>query len=199
MSKNTKIIAIVGGVLIVLTLAYMMLTGGSIMDAVGCGGKKGKKARQTMDKDDVIWANCQKHGYVAKMQQVTIQKGKDKGKKYWTHVGGKRPEHDGTVEKATCACLELWKKKCADPAFSEKYKTKSKLKKGGKKGGKAEVKIRDICQEKLDMLNSKCKGGDDDDDDGGDDDKDDKDDKDKQPKGKDSKSKGDGGDDDSDD
>lgn len=146
MSKNTKIIAIVGGVLIIAGLAYMLLSGGSTMDAMGCGGKKGKKARRTVTKVDMEWDGCRKYGYIPKLEQKTFDKGQNKGAKYWTVVGGKRPEPKGgkeALKAATCECLTLWKNKCASADKDKDGKTfaqkngpfcKSKAKEIAKKG-----------------------------------------------------------------
>lgn len=146
MSKNTKIIAIVGGVLIIAGLAYMLLSGGSTMDAMGCGGKKGKKARRVVTKVDLEWNGCRKYGYIPKLEQKTIDKGGNKGDKSWAVVGGKRPEPKGgkgNLKKATCECLMLWKNKCSAADKDSKGKTfkeknapfcKSKAKEIAKKG-----------------------------------------------------------------
>lgn len=195
MSKNTKIIAIVGGVLIVLGLAYMMFSGGSTLDAIGCGGKKGKKARKVLTKTDMEWIGCKKYGYIPKLEEKTVDKGKNKGQKYWALVGGKRVEPvGGDRDKATCACLELWKKKCEDPEFRKHSQSKT-FKKSGKK---KETLQQDVCTDMINRLEGKdkkfkikCESSEDTDDD------DDK--QEKKPKGKDTKDKDDGDDDDSDD
>lgn len=126
MSKNTKIIAIVGGVLILAVVSYMMFTGGSTMEAIGCGSSKNKKARRTVSKVDMEWDGCRKYGYIAKLEEKTVDKGKNKGEKYWKVVGGKRPEPKGgkdNLKKATCECLGLWKTKCNATAKDPKGKT----------------------------------------------------------------------------
>jgi len=157
MSKNTKIIAIVGGVLIVLGLGYMLFSGGSTLDAIGCGGKKGKKARRTVTKVDLEWDGCKKYGYIPMLKEQQVKKGRNKGEKYWAVVGGKRPEPAGGKEqlkKATCDCLNLWKTKCADASKDKKGKT-------------FKDKNGPLCISKAKELTKKGCGGDDD---GGDDD-----------------------------
>jgi hypothetical protein len=122
MSKNTKIIAIVGGVLIVLGLAYMMFSGGSTMEAIGCGTSKGKKARQTVSKADVEWAGCKRHGYIPQLEE----KKAGNNSKQWVEVGGKRPLPSGgkgKMKKATCDCLGMWKAKCDSTVKDKKGKT----------------------------------------------------------------------------
>jgi hypothetical protein len=141
MSKNTKIIAVVGGILILAVLGYMVFTGGSTADAIGCGKKKGKKARNqltTVTKDsqgklvrpvEFIWANCRKLGYIPKIEVKKVDKGKDKGKEYWATVGGKRPAPEGdNTKKATCDCLNQWKTHCADKTFESSNGNLCKLK-----------------------------------------------------------------------
>ncbi len=121
MSKNTKIIAIVGGVLILGVVAYMLFTGGSTMDAMGCGSKKHRKARSTSSKADVEVRGCKKFGYIPKV----VQKGK-KGSQYWTTTGGKSPEPRGgkaNLKKATCDCLAIWTTECGSDAKDSKGKT----------------------------------------------------------------------------
>ncbi len=126
MSKSTKIIAIVGGLVIAVAAGYMLFSGGSTMDAMGCGGKKGKKARRVLSKADVEWAGCKKYGYIPKLVQKTVDKGRNKGEKYWATIGGKRPEPRGgkaNMKKATCDCLDMWKSKCASEDKDKSGKT----------------------------------------------------------------------------
>ncbi len=122
MSKNTKIIAIVGLVMAIGAGAYMLLSGGSTMEAIGCGTSKQKKARTTTSKADVEWSGCKKYGYIPKVEE----KKAGKNKMQWVEVGGKRAEPaggKGNMKKATCDCLDLWKTKCASTAKDKKGKT----------------------------------------------------------------------------
>ena len=134
----------------------MLLTGGSAMDAMGCGGKKGKKARRTVTKTDMEWDGCKKYNYIPKLEEKKIDKGKNKGQKYWSTVGGKRPEPQGgkvNLKKATCDCLTLWKTKCAAPDKDKKGKT-------------FKDKNGPFCVQKAGIMAKKGCGGDEGDDEG---------------------------------
>jgi len=121
MSKNTKIIAIVGLILAIGAGAYMLLSGGSTMEAVGCGTSKESKARRIFTKVDAQWIGCKKYGYVPKL----VEK-KDDNTTRWVVVGLKRPEPAGgkaNLKKATCDCFGLWKTKCASTVKDKDGKT----------------------------------------------------------------------------
>ena len=113
MSKNTKIIAIVGGVLILGLVIYMGASKGgfgSAFEAMGCGGKKkAKNKRGVVDLETAKWNDCRKLGYIAKHDA----KGNVVRK-------GKKAEPDGTMKEAKLNCLKLWKTKCGDDNFKKK-------------------------------------------------------------------------------
>ncbi len=128
MSKNTKIIAVVGGVLICLGLAYMIFSGGSTMEAIGCGKKKNKAQRvKKFSAKQMVWQSCQKYGYVAELDKktnkvVTVKKdanckdgGKKKCKKSAKPAGG-------DMKAAKCACNLLKVKPCAKEEFKKNNK-----------------------------------------------------------------------------
>ncbi len=122
MSKNTKIIAIVGLILTIGAGAYMLLSGGSTMEAVGCGTSKESKARRTFTKADVEWIGCKKYGYIPTLEEKKVGKSSSQ----WVVVGGKRPEPAGgkaNMKKATCDCFGLWKTKCASTVKDKTGKT----------------------------------------------------------------------------
>ncbi|MFH2006521.1 MAG: hypothetical protein ABI333_08050 [bacterium] len=130
MSKNTKVIAIVGGILILGLVIYMGASKGgfgSAFEAMGCGGKKkAKKPRKALDAKAQAWEDCRKLGYIAK---------RDKGK---IVMQGKRPvPQTADKKKATCECLSLWKAKCGEAGFKGKNKDgcKRKVAEAGKKCG----------------------------------------------------------------
>ena len=115
MSKNTKIIAIAGGVLIVLGLIYMGASKGgfgSAFEAVGCGGKKGAESpRQKLSQEDMELLDCAKRGFVVKRD--------DKG-----NAAKVNKKVVAVAKKGKCFCLKLWEKKCADDKFAAKEKAK---------------------------------------------------------------------------
>jgi len=102
MSKTTKIIAIVGGILIVAGVIY----GGKTILTVYTGGKKGTP-RVKYTKEDIQLHECDANGWVcahdAKGNPIQ-EKGKKKCK----------PAKNG--EKL---CVQLYLKKCANAGFAK--------------------------------------------------------------------------------
>lgn len=102
MSKNTKIIAIIGGILIIAAAIY----GGKTILTVYTGGKKGAP-RVTYSKQDIQLHECDANGHVC----ARDAKGKPihkKGAKTCT------PAKDG--EKI---CVQLYVKKCANAEYAK--------------------------------------------------------------------------------
>lgn len=150
MSKNTKIIAIVGGVLIVFAIGYMVSSGGSTMDAIGCGGKKARPSRfKKLTPAEQDLQNCLKYGYLVK----TDKDGKlVKVKESKTCKDGKKKRcktvpvpKDDNMKTAKCGCNAIRMKPCADEKF------------------KSDPKNKAFCEKMATYNKTNCGGGDDDD------------------------------------
>jgi len=147
MSKNTKIIAIVGGVLIVFAVGYMVSSGGSTMDAIGCGSKKANPSRfkkLTPAEQDI--QNCLKYGFLVKMDKDgNVEKVKER--KECTDSKKKRCRRvavpKGDLKAAKCGCNAIRMKPCADDKF------------------KADPKNKSFCDKMVEYNKKNCAGGDD--------------------------------------
>lgn len=125
MSKQTKMIAIVGGALIVALLAYTLIFGGGFgqaFEAVGCGGKKDPpKLRTSIETLEL--GDCLHSGFACQRddsgQPKLVKGSKDCEKKPATY------------------CKTLWAGKCKDAKFKKDNPT------GCKKFAKAEEKEAD--------------------------------------------------------
>lgn len=111
MSKQTKIIAIVGGILIVGLLAYTMIFGGGFgqaMESMGCGGKKDPpKSRFNLENAEL--GDCLNTGFACQRDD----KGQPKMAK-----GAKECD-----KKPADYCKTLWGNKCKDAKFKQGNKT----------------------------------------------------------------------------
>jgi hypothetical protein len=125
MSKNTKIIAIVGGALIVIILGYTLIFGGGFgqaLEVVGCGSKKeATKPRVNIEAFEL--SDCLTTGFACQRDD----KGQPKMAK-----GAKECD-----KKPAPYCKTLWGNKCKDA----KFKTDNKS--GCEKFGKAAAKEDD--------------------------------------------------------
>lgn len=108
MSKNTKIVAIVGGVLILFIVVYTLVWGGGpgqALEAVGCGGKKeGKPPRHNLVESAEL-GECLNYGHAC----VRDEKGVTQ------MVAGKKE----CQKKPAGYCKTLWGNKCKDEAFKK--------------------------------------------------------------------------------
>lgn len=110
MSKNTKIIAIVGGVLILGFVVWTIIGGGfgQAFEAVGCGGKKEpKKPRVNIEGAEL--SECLNYSYACVRDDKGVPK-KASGAK----------ECD---KKPKDYCKKLWSNKCKDKKFASENKT----------------------------------------------------------------------------
>lgn len=111
MSKNTKIIAIVGGVLIVALLAYTGLSGGGFgaaFESMGCGGKKDPgKPRANVETFELT--DCQNTGFAC-VREANGQPKMVKGTK-------------NCERKPKDYCAKLWGNKCKDAKFKAANKS----------------------------------------------------------------------------
>jgi hypothetical protein len=76
MSKQTKIIAIVGGVLILGVLLFLGLGKGGFKGAFGCGGAEEGKPRSSVSAEDWKVIDCVKFGFALQRDDKGIPKGK---------------------------------------------------------------------------------------------------------------------------
>jgi hypothetical protein len=130
MSKNTKIIVIVGGVLILAIVGYMVFTGGKTTDALGCGGKKNKPSRvKKLTAKQMVWESCRKYGFIAELDKdanvVMVPKDpkcKDTKKKRCKKTAKFAGE---SRDAAVCKCAYMKLKLCSDENFKKEKKNQN--------------------------------------------------------------------------
>ncbi|MDY0002848.1 MAG: hypothetical protein RBU30_16235 [Polyangia bacterium] len=110
MSKQTKIIAIVGGVLIVALLAWVGLSGGGFgaaFEAVGCGGGKKDPPKPRMNIEEAELGDCMDKGFACQRDEAGKPKMAADGKT--------------CLKKPEAFCKTLWNNKCKDAGFKKSH------------------------------------------------------------------------------
>jgi hypothetical protein len=121
MSKNTKIIAIVGGVIIVGILAWMGLTGGGFgeaFEAVGCGG-----GGAPPDKQLAVDAEKAARKLMPCINQKKLCKRNEKGQKIMEE--GEDGEKTCVLEMDAAACKKFIAQTCNDKSLRDYWEKRA--------------------------------------------------------------------------